>query len=155
MYTTLLAAFLPLMASATPLLKRAGGPTPSPIPNDCTVINPLPHAACGVGNVDGWAPTKDFTEAHQLYASYFGSFASISDQWTQCVESCCGYGDTGDCKSALLAYQVPTPAGYYGTAGGVLETACLLYDDYLTPNDFEAAEDGQYQNATAGSIYCG
>lgn len=151
----LLANCLALLTVATPIDKRAGGPAATPIPSTCTVINPLPKASCGTGNVNGYMPSSNFTAANSLYQAYFSSSLSVSDQWTQCSEQCYGYGTPGTCKSALLAYNVPTPEGYYGTAGGDLETACLLYSAYLSPNDFVRAPAGQYMNATAGDIFCG
>jgi len=151
----LLTSCLTLLATATAINKRAGGPAATPIPSTCTVANPLPQAGCGIGNVNGYEPSTSFTAANSLYQAYFSSYLSVSDQWTQCSEQCYGYGTPGTCKSAILAYNVPTPKGYYGTAGGVLETACLLYSQYLSPNDFVRAPAGQYTNATGGDIFCG
>jgi len=153
--TLLIATSLASLAWATPIDKRAGGPAATPIPATCTVINPLPRGNCGIGNVNGYEPSTNFTIANSLYQSYFDGFLSVADQWTQCSEQCYGYGTPGTCKSAILAYNVPTPKGYYGTSGGDLETACLLYSAYLTPNDFVKAPEGQYTDATAGSIFCG
>lgn len=150
----LLAALLPLLTAATPIKARAGGPAFVPIPANCTVINPLPHASCGTANVNGFMPAANFSSSNLIYSSYFDGFLSQSAQADDCLEQCNGYGDPGECKSALVAYNVPTPKGYYGTAGGVLETACLLYGAYFTPNDFVTAPAGQYVNETAGNIYC-
>ena len=150
-----LTSLLPLLASASPLVeKRAGGPVALPIPANCTTINPMPHANCGTANTNGYMVNSDFTTASLLYSAYFEQNLSPSAQAEQCFEQCNGYGNPGQCKSALLAYQVPTPKGYYGTPGGVLEIACLMYTDYLDPNQFVAAPEGQYLNATAVNIYC-
>ena len=55
----------------------------------------------------------------------------------------------------MLAYNAPTPKGYYGTEGGVLEIGCLMFNASFTPNDFVEVEvEGQYVNETAGNIYC-
>jgi len=150
----LLSSLLALLATASPIAPRAGGPVAGTIPANCTVMNPLPHAACGTANVHGYMPSANFTSSHLLYSSYFEGTLSQSAQATQCMEQCYGYGTPGQCKSVLVGYQIPTPKGYYGTAGGVLETACLLYSAYLVPTDFVAAPSGQYVNETAGSIYC-
>jgi len=147
--STLLLAALPLLASASPITSRAGGPTAIPIPANCTVINPLPHASCGTGNVNGWQPqvaTDNF-----IFSAYFGGTGSAASQADFCFQQCHGYLN---CVSAVLAQNVPTPKGYYGSEGGELSTACLFYDIYLNPNDFVPAPEGQWLNATAASIYC-
>lgn len=158
MHTTglLLTALLtPLLVTSTPILHdRAGGPSITPLPANCTVLNPLPHANCGTANVNGWAPSTNFYTAHKLYESYFEGFLPAATQAKQCKQQCYGYGNKGECKSSLVAYRVPVPKGYFGTAGGQLETACLLFDRHLTPASFVEAEEGTYVNATAASIYC-
>lgn len=154
MRLSIVALGLVSVASASPLIKRAGGPMAEPITSNCTVINPLPHAACGIGNVDGYMPSAAFNYSHLLYEAFYESFGSVDDAWMQCSEQCYGFGTPGQCKSVLLAYSVPTPPGYYGTAGGVLETACIFYTHHISPNDFVAAALGQYANETVGNIYC-
>ena len=146
-----LTSLLPLLAAASPIEKRAGGPAIVPIPSNCTIINPLPHAACGTANVNGWMPASNES---LLYSAYFDGFLNQSEQAEQCLEQCYGYGNPGQCKSAFVGYQIPTPPGYFGTNGGDLETACLLYSTYSDPTNFTVAPAGQYLNATAGNIYC-
>ncbi|KAK4544136.1 hypothetical protein LTR36_004634 [Oleoguttula mirabilis] len=150
----LLASVLPLLAAASPIQPRAGGPIAEPIPSNCTLINPLPHASCGNATTSGYMPTSNFTATNLVYSAYFEGFLSQPAQATECMQQCYGFGDKGDCKSALLGYRIPTPKGYYGTVGGDLETACLLYGAYLNPNVFVPAPSGQYVNATAQNIYC-
>lgn len=155
MHTSIyLAALLPLLAATSPLIERAGGPTSEPIPATCTVINPLPHAACGISNVNGYKPDPAFAKANLLYEAYFTTGLSQAEDAKQCKQQCYGYGTTGECKSSFVGYQVPTPKGYQGTTGGSLETGCLLFKEYLTPLDFVASAEGRYLNATAASIYC-
>jgi len=149
-----LLGLFPLLAAASPIAPRAGGPVATPIPANCTTINPLSHASCGTANVSGYAPSANFTAAHQIYSAYFESSLSQSAQATQCMQQCYGFGLEGSCKSALIGSQIPTPKGYYGTAGGVLETACLMYDAYLDPTMFVQALEGQYVNETVHNIYC-
>jgi hypothetical protein len=152
---TLLATLLPLLAAASPLVERAGGPTSEPIPATCTVINSLPQAACGTSNVNGYKPDLAFVKANLVYQAYFDSGLSQADDAKQCEEQCYGFGTAGTCKSSFVGYQIPTPKGYMGTAGGQLETGCLLFKEYLTPLDFVLAPiEGRYLNATAASIYC-
>ena len=147
-------SLLPLLSMASPLVSRAGGPAAKPIPATCTVINPLPHAACGTSNVNGYKPSPSFVEANLLYQAYFDTGLSQAADAKQCKQQCYGFGTTGQCKSSFVGYQVPTPKGWLGTAGGALETACLLFTEYLTPLDFVPAAEGRYLNATAASIYC-
>lgn len=150
---TVLATLLPLLVIASPVAKRAGGPTAEPIPSNCTVINPLPHAACGTANVNGWMPDPNFTNQSLLYESYFDSFLSQAEQAKQCRQQCYGYGE-GECRTSFVGYQIPVPEGYMGSSGGQLETGCLLFSNYMDPNVFVKASKGQYLNATATNIYC-
>ncbi|KAK5138430.1 hypothetical protein LTR08_000016 [Meristemomyces frigidus] len=144
----------PLLASASPLTTRAGGPSIVPIPTNCTLTNPFPHASCSNTTANGYMPSSNFTSTHLAYSAYFEGSSSPSAQATQCIQQCYGLGPSGACKSAMLGYQIPTPPGLFGTAGGVLETACLMFDTYLDPHIFVAAPRGQYLNATAKNIYC-
>jgi hypothetical protein len=118
----LLLILLPLLALANPITVRAGAgsPTPKPIPSTCTLLNPLPYSNCATTNTtaNNLKPSLNFTQTHTLYAAYFDLPTPASELWTQCSEQCYGYGDEGECKSAILAYDVPTPKGYYGGAGG-------------------------------------
>ncbi|KAK0857688.1 hypothetical protein LTR03_000723 [Friedmanniomyces endolithicus] len=108
-----------------------------------------------VGTVNGYMPAPNFTASHLAYAAYFDAPYNQTFQSKLCLEQCNGYGYPRSCRSALLAYQVPVPKGYYGSPGNETSpTACLLYDAYLDPNRFVAAPDGKYVNETAGSIYC-
>lgn len=155
LFTTLLtSAALPLLAMASPIVKRAGGPAFVPLAANCTVVNPLPHAShqCGNGTVNGWMPSNA-TLKNQIYEFYLEQpdFETINARWAGCLEQCNGLDG---CKSALLAYNAPTPNGYYGTAGGALDVGCLMFNVSLTPNDFVPATTGNYVNETAGNIYC-
>ncbi|KAK0940317.1 hypothetical protein LTR29_008056 [Friedmanniomyces endolithicus] len=151
-------SILPLLAAPIPLTPRAGGPAFVPIPANCTITNPLPPAKCGntgVGTINGYMPALNFTVSHLIYGAYFDAPYNQTFQSKLCLEQCNGYGYPNSCKSALLAYQVPIPKGYYGSPGNETSpTACLLFDAYLDPNLFVAAPDGKYVNETAGSIYC-
>ena len=82
--TLLLAAVLSLLATASPLIPRAGGPEAKPIPKSCTVVNLLPHAVCGTANVDGFMPSSTFSNANLLYQAYFESSLSVEAQAKQC-----------------------------------------------------------------------
>jgi hypothetical protein len=158
--TTLLAScFFLLTTHAKPIAIRAGagGPTPKPIPSTCTLTNPLPISSsnCTIATtVNGYKPTSNFTSVHTLYASYFDLPTPTSELWEQCSQQCYGYGEEGECKSAVLAHDVPTPKGYYGGAGGELMIGCLMFDEYLTSDDFEEAVEGQWSDVRAASLEC-
>jgi hypothetical protein len=82
--TILFNTLLPLLATASPIVERAGGPVAKPIPKACTVINPLPHADCGIANVDVYMPDTTFTKQNLLYQAYFDGFLSLQEQAKQC-----------------------------------------------------------------------
>jgi hypothetical protein len=149
------------LSHASPIVPRAGagGPIAKPIPSNCTITNPLPHNATNWDNnnttdISGYKPSLTFTSTHLLYEAYFSLPTPVEELWTQCSQQCYGYGDEGDCKSAVLAYEVPVPEGYYGAEGGELAIGCLLFDEYLTPEDFEDAVEEQWVDERAGSIHC-
>jgi len=149
------AAALVTVAVASPLKLRAGGPTFKPIPADCTIVNPLPHASqtCGNGTVSGSMPSQAYLDANSVYSFYLEQpdYESVNARWEGCLEQCNGFSG---CTTAMLAYNVPTPEGYYGTAGGVPSVSCIFFNRTATPNDFVAALQGQYVNATAANVYC-
>ena len=150
--TSILTTLLPLLATAAPLQPRAGGPAYTPIPDNCTIINPLPHASkhYGNGTVNGYQPSQNLLKS-QVYSTYLSEpdYETLGDRWEGCLEQCNGFAG---CKSALLAYNVPTPKGYYYTAGGVPSVACLFFNRTATPNDFVAATKDQYVNETAANL---
>ncbi|GAB7355867.1 hypothetical protein MBLNU459_g6524t1 [Dothideomycetes sp. NU459] len=155
LFTTLLSSVaLPLLAAASPVVKRAGGPAFKPLADNCTIINPLPQASehYGNGTVNGWTPSASAMN-NTVYSFYLEQpdFETLDKRWEGCLEQCNGLDG---CKSALLAYNAPTPKGYYGTAGGVPEVGCLMFGVYLTPYDFVTATNGTFVNETAANIYC-
>lgn len=72
----------------------------------------------------------------------------------QCLQQCYGYGDHVECKTAFWAENVLVPPGYYGTQGGYLATACLMFDRLLGQGDFVAAPEGQGTGAFAATVEC-
>lgn len=90
-----------------------------------------------------------------LYESYFKIPTPAEELWERCRQQCYGYGDTGECKSVLLAYDVPTPKGSYEGSGGELMIACLMLDQFLAADNFEAAPEGQWLKVKAGNLHCG
>ena len=148
--TTLLLA----LTNANPILPRAGGPIAKPIPSTCTIKNPFSHTNCTSTNTSGYKPSLAFTSAHTIYDAYYTLPTPAEELWTQCSQQCYGYGEEGDCKSAVFANEVPVPEGYFGAKGGELVSACLLFDQYLTSEDFESAVEGQWVDERAGSIRC-
>lgn len=151
-------AAVPFVALASPIAvdleARAGGPAFTPIPANCTLMNPLPHASQhpGNGSVSGYVPSTSALTS-QIYSWYLSQpdFMAPASRWESCIEQCNGLSG---CSSAFMAYNAPTPKGYYGTQGGVMSVGCMMFNRTLTPLDFVAATEGQYVNATAGNIYC-
>lgn len=80
---------LALLAAASPLSKRAGAPSITPIPANCTLIDPIPHATCGSAEVSGYKPRPAFVIANLLYEAYFPSSLSPVEQAKQCSEQVC------------------------------------------------------------------
>ena len=131
---------------ASPITNRAGagGPMPKPIPSTCDIRNPLPHSNCSITTTtSSYKPASTFVSNHTLYGSYFDLPTPAEELWEQCSQQCYGYGDAGECKSAILAYDVPTPMGYHGGSGGELMIACLMFDQFLVASNFEVAPKGQ------------
>lgn len=150
-----LATILTALTTSNPILPRAGGPIGKPIPSNCTQTNPLPSPNTTTGQVSGVQPDADFTSANLIYSAYFSEpNLTPAEQSQQCFEQCYGYGEPGDCISALLGFDIPTPAGYYGTSGGQLSTACLMYREFLNPGVFVDSVEGQWVNLTAVDISC-
>lgn len=90
-----------------------------------------------------------------LYSAYYPApSTNITMMSLQCLEQCYGYGDGSQCKTAFWAEKMPVPKGYYGSAGGKLETACLFFTRALGEDDFVSAPDGQASNAFAWSLQC-
>ena len=151
--TIFTAAAICSLASALPtsdLISRAGGPAVKPIPANCTVTRPLTPAAPPC-----YLPAPAATTTALLYSAYYPSFSSNTTQMAlQCLQQCYGYGNPGQCKTAYWAENVVVPKGYYGTEGGYLSTACLMFDRALTGADFVAAPQGQATDAFAATIEC-
>ncbi|KAI8938363.1 hypothetical protein NX059_004258 [Plenodomus lindquistii] len=137
------------LPTANTILARAGGPAIVPLPANCTVTSPLPITP-GTSYIP--APA---TNSEILYNAYYPSFtANRTLMAEQCLQQCYGYGYHVECKTAYWAENVPTPAGYYGTPGGDLSTACVLFTRALTAIDFVVAPMGQATDAFAGNIAC-
>jgi len=159
-----LSTLLFALTNASPIVlprAGAGGPIAKPIPSTCTITNPLTHnvntTSChnSTANTNGgYKPTQAFTSNHTLYEAYFDLPDPTEELWTQCSQQCYGYGEEGDCKSAVFAQEVPVPEGYYGAEGGELVSACLLFDEHLTAKDFEEAVEEEWIDERAGNIRC-
>ncbi|EDU45592.1 hypothetical protein A1F94_002948 [Pyrenophora tritici-repentis] len=149
--TTFLIAAISSLASALPtsnIVPRAGGPAITPIPSTCAVTSPMPASNAS------YMPAPA-TKSDILYSAYYSAFSSNTTAMAQqCLEQCYGYGYHVECKTAYWAQNVAVPAGYYGTAGGQLETACLMFNRALTSDDFVVAPEGQGTDAVARNIVC-
>ncbi|KAK4969895.1 hypothetical protein LTR66_011620 [Elasticomyces elasticus] len=153
-FLILIFAIFTALISASLVIPRAGGPSFVPIPPSCNVTNPLPCTA-NTTRISGYMPSSNFTSNHQLYSFYLlASQLNSTAQFQGCLQQCNGFGTPGTCKAALLAYDVPTPADFFGTQGGVLEIACFMYSKFLSRGDFVKAPNGTYVDERAGNIRC-
>jgi hypothetical protein len=146
-----------ILAFASPIVSRAGagGPTAKPIPSTCDITNPLPHSNCSITTTtSGYKPASTFTSNHTLYESYFDLPTPAEELWEQCSQQCHGYGDGGECKSVILAYDVPTPKDCHGGSGGELMIDCLMFVQFLAADIFEEAPEGEWLDVRAGSLHC-
>lgn len=95
-----------------------------------------------------------------LYAYYLqpDSFlvtnSTAAQLFQKCLETCYGYGNTGDCKSVYQAYNYPAPP-MFGGAGGDPTTACIMFNRTMTITDFEVVdEEGKWTASRAGVVSC-
>ena len=156
--TIFILKLLAISVSANPITNRAGagGPMLKPIPSTCDITNPLPLSNCSITTTtSGYKPASTFASNYTLYGSYFDLPTPADELWEQCSQQCYGYGDAGECKNVILAYDVPTPKGYYGGSGGELMNACFMFDQYLVADNFEAAPEGQWLDVRVGNLHCG
>lgn len=132
-------------------LARAGGPVVKPIPANCTIKSALP--ATTSTSTAAYAPAPNTTSS-SVYSTYYPpALANQTALFAQCLEQCYGFGTPGTCVAAYLASNVPAPA-LFGSPGGQLETACLMYNRTLTPADFVLAPADTYTDAMSGDILC-
>lgn len=148
----IIATLLPLLAAASPVNKRAGGPSITPIPSNCKLPNPIPNSS-----TKGLMVNPDFASSNSAYAFYLSDPSqSKEDQAKQCFEQCYGLGGEGGkpgCVSAVMAHQVKIPQGYYG-AGNMADEACIMFKEPLSADKFVNAPDGHYVYETAANIEC-
>ncbi|KAF2805539.1 uncharacterized protein BDZ99DRAFT_574459 [Mytilinidion resinicola] len=145
--TTTTALALPLH---NPLAPRAGGPAYTPIPATCPVYTVLPVSLSS--SPPHYAPLASVDAANQVYAAYWDpASTNDTDLYIGCLEQCNGLSG---CKAAYIAWEVPTPAGYYGTPGGELMTGCLMYNRTLVAGDFGAAKEGTHRDGRMGNLSC-
>jgi len=151
LYLTLLLSIASAIPTPAVLAPRAGGPAIVPIPETCRVATPLPIAKEGsTSYLPSPASGSDI-----LYSAYYPSFSPNKTAMAQqCAQQCYGYGNHTECKTAYWAEKVVVPAGYYGTPGGQLSTACLFFTRPLSAADFTVAPAGQATGAFAGTIAC-
>lgn len=139
--TTLL-AILPLATALT--VPRAGGPSIVPVPSNCPTTDPTNVLW---PSTNGLKPSDDLLST-AVY-SYYGNVNA-----TVCAGQCFGWGEPGSCKSVLMAEKAPTPAGYYGSPGGVLVDTCMMFGREVVKEDLVPAEEGTYGNVRGINIGC-
>ena len=142
-----------LLALASPLPtisfhRRAGGPIGAPVPAQCAT----PEIKPALGG-ESFKPTSDFTTSSQIYSYYVPSDDQATDDqagFRQCLDSCYGFGSTGECKSILWAHDVTyTVRGSTGKG-----TACVFFSAKHLPSTLEGTADGSYADAHAVNIDC-
>lgn len=164
MFTIILATALAALATATStqLARRAGAPIPKPIPPNCTIADPVLCTSaqdCPPVSYTQYRPTPSTLASPPfLYGYYLNQPAtgSASSLFQTCLETCYGYGNTGDCLAVYQAYNYPSPP-MFGGPGGDLTVACLLFDRWLGEGDFEVVPEGERANWTepvSGNIVC-
>ncbi|KAK3082282.1 hypothetical protein LTS18_007838 [Coniosporium uncinatum] len=155
---TTLASTSPITLPSTSPHIRAGGPIGKPVPSNCTVSSPLPTTNdTATNSTASYKPTAARLNT-TLYEYYLppstATYQNSTTLFTNCLEQCYGYGYTGDCKAAYLAYDVPQPP-LYGAPGGNPSIACLMWAKPLTSGDFEEmAGTGNWTGAVVGDISC-
>jgi hypothetical protein len=155
--STILATAFAALTAATPvqLDRRAGAPIAEPIPSDCTIANPVLCTSsefCPPVSYQPYRPTVATlvaaTSGPLLYGYYLdpSSFQVTSGNATSllqmCLETCYGYGNTGNCVGVYQAYSYPSPP-MFGAPGGNPAVACLLFDRPLRVTDFEVVPKGE------------
>ena len=130
---------LAALAAPTPLSARAGAPIGKPVDN-CTITSVFP-------SYDGWGlgfwPDPDFVSANLLYSYVLNEDNQLTSSeqvlLTNCLETCNGYGNPGDCQSVFLAYNFPDVGTgmALGTAAPTgQQVGCALFSQQLTEDDF-------------------
>jgi len=142
--------------------KRAGGPSITPIPSNCTITNPLLCTSAESCPPQSGCPVRPTAASLQSPPSIYSYYLELDQPGTQqelyetCLEQCYGFGEPGDCLSVYHAYNYPAPP-LYGGPGGSPSIACIMFSTHVTTNDFEVVPVDQQANYTqinVGSIYC-
>jgi len=142
------------------LSKRAGGPSVTPIPSNCTINYPL--VCTSAESCPPVVPVRPTTASLQsppsIYSYYLEPDAagSQADQMLTCLEQCYGFGNTGECQSVYHAYNYPAPP-LYGAPGGALSIACIMFGPKVDASYFEDVPTDQqanYTNVQVATISC-
>jgi hypothetical protein len=146
------------LAAPTPLSPRAGGPIAAPI-TDCNIASVYPSfPKWGFGFV----PSSAFVSTNLLYSylldEEYQLIPSEETLLTNCLETCHGFGNPGQCQSVFFAYNFPDrPEGReLGTILPVVEQAgCVLFSRGLTPPDLvQPVFNGTYTTSKAANLTC-
>lgn len=142
--------FLILVVSVigNPFARRAGAPEAVPLPSSCTTYNPL--LALEPTN---YAPAPSFLNESTIYAFYlYHDSPAVTGAYTKCIQQCHGFGND-TCKAIFYASAVPRPP-MFGSPGGYLTTACLMFDRFVEADDFVIAESGTYDSPVVACLSC-
>jgi hypothetical protein len=146
---------LPIVSLLTP---RAGAPIASPLTN-CTITNVYPSfPEWGLG----YLPSPAFVNAALLYSYVLNEPYQLEPSeetlLTNCLETCHGYGDPGECQSVFLAYEFPDRGEGKELGTDMPETqqvGCLLFGEALTGCDLvKPVVNGTYTSARAENLAC-
>ncbi|KAF2091471.1 hypothetical protein K490DRAFT_60911 [Saccharata proteae CBS 121410] len=155
MFTTIATTLLlSALALSSPILPRAGAPSITPVAPPCYIDYPMttPNTT---SNSTAYRPTANASTSltyawDQPLAN--SAYTNQSTLWADCINQCNGLQG---CKSAFLAYNVPSMP-VYGTAGGEPSIMCQMYSVFMRKEDFVEVKNGSYVQALAGNIQgCG
>lgn len=148
--TSVLPLLLAPLAMAMPtILPRAGGPSVTPIPANCTSTAVVPSS--GAAN---FTLTPSFIATNQVYEFILSPdnnpYGSADALWLVCQEQCYGYGNDGDCVATLFAENV-TGMSYGFPVNGF---GCLMFGADIEETDLLETSDGSYANAAVLDRSC-
>jgi hypothetical protein len=157
LYFTLSLLCLASSATAGPILKRAGGPSVTPIPANCTNSNPLLCTSAESCPPQSGSPVRPTAASLQDPPEIYSYYLELDQPGTsdelllQCLEQCYGFGNKGECLSVYHAYNYPAPP-LFGAPGGWLSIACIMFGEKVTTDNFEVVPVDQQSNYTQVAV---
>jgi len=145
------------LATSSPISKRAGGPSVTPIPSNCTISNPLLCTSANSCPPQSGSPVVPTAAALQPPIEVYSYYLELDQPGTpdqllqECLDQCYGFGSTGECLSVYHAYNYPAPP-LYGSPGGQLSIACIMFGQKVTTDDFEVVPEDEQANYTQVAV---